>query len=247
MNQLPFQSPIGRATVYYEEQLDSTMDRMWELIDRGAASGTVVVAGYQRSGRGRRPGRVWHSPPGMSLMFTVSLQITDPDVLCTASLRAGIAVSYALEELCAVRPSIKWPNDVLLDGRKVAGVLCDLRGEWLLIGTGINLHQDRFPAAIAGVATSIALAGGTAPDRDQLLLAILTHLRDLTIGPEEHERRDRFLSDLDHRLFRLGESVAFRVPDGTEVSGVLVGIDRSGRVRIRTDHGEQAILAGEMV
>lgn len=149
------------------------------------APGDVFTADWQRAGRGRI-GHRWLSPPGANLMMSAVLDLADlaPDAAATLPLAVGLAVADAVRGLAASRGvavpvALKWPNDVLADGRKIAGVLCERHGDCAVAGIGLNVLQTEFPDEIAGRATSLALLGaapaGPAPVaavRDAVLEAL---------------------------------------------------------------------------
>lgn len=163
------------------ERLPTTMARAAELGEAGAPEGATVVAEEQTAGRGRL-GRTWVAPPGTGLLVSVLLRpaLAPADLWLVASL-AGVALVEAVEELAAKAPlhpraGLKWPNDLLLDGRKAAGLLAEAgihggRLGWVALGIGANVNQspEDFPPEVAGAATSVALATGAPVDRAGLL------------------------------------------------------------------------------
>jgi BirA family biotin operon repressor/biotin-[acetyl-CoA-carboxylase] ligase len=231
--------------------VDSTQSEIFRLAEAGAADGTVVVADTQRSGRGRR-GRGWHDVPGESVL--VSLLVRSrlaAAALPQLSFVAAVAVAEALETTTRLTPRLKWPNDVLVRGRKVAGILLESRsggaeGPVVVIGVGINLAQRAFPEELADRATSVLLETGRAPERDAVLEALL----------ESFERwrgrleRDGFAAVRDAwraRTETLGRRVRVEGISGTAVDigedgALLVEVDEGGRVR-RVISGE--LEAGE--
>jgi BirA family biotin operon repressor/biotin-[acetyl-CoA-carboxylase] ligase len=164
---------FGREYVYVE-RCGSTQ----RLLPDDAAEGAVAVADEQTEGRGRL-GRPWDAPPGSSVLVSVALrpQVPTPN-LPELSLVAGRAVAAALAEVASVTAEVKWPNDVLLDDRKVAGVLAEAREGRVVLGIGINVTQssDELPDRPEYPATSLLLATGRRFDRSELLVALLDHL-----------------------------------------------------------------------
>ncbi len=173
---------IGRDLRVFDE-VTSTNDVAMALADGGAPHGAAVVADRQSRGRGRL-GRPWLSPPGVGLWVSVVLRPPVPAALAPAvTLAAGLAAAEAIEAEAMVAAALKWPNDVLLDGRKVAGVLAELRAEdravrHVVAGIGINVHQRRedFPADLAEAAISIQMATGRAVSRVLLLRRLFLRL-----------------------------------------------------------------------
>lgn len=158
----------------------STQDVCRRLGDAGAPEGTLVVADHQTAGRGRR-GRAWADVPGRSLLCSVLLRpALPPERWPQLTLAAGCAVAEALEAAAGATPRLRWPNDVLLDGRKVAGILAEAfigPSPFLVLGIGINLaqHDEEWPPHLRGRAVSLAAAGHEVP-RDRLLAALLRRL-----------------------------------------------------------------------
>jgi BirA family biotin operon repressor/biotin-[acetyl-CoA-carboxylase] ligase len=156
--------------------VDSTQEVAFALAERGAAEGTVVVADSQRAGRGRR-GRIWRDEPGASLLCSILLRPRIPPAMWPLlSLAAGVAVARALGRVARVAVRLKWPNDVVIDGRKVAGILLESRASGssvVVIGIGINVGQRSFPADLGPAATSLRLATGAPVDRETLLPTVL--------------------------------------------------------------------------
>jgi BirA family biotin operon repressor/biotin-[acetyl-CoA-carboxylase] ligase len=173
---------IGRTLHLYDE-VTSTNDVAMALAEGGAAHGAAVVAERQSGGRGRF-GRVWASPPRVGLWVSVVLRPRVPAAAApTMTLVAGIAAAEAIELAAGAAVAVKWPNDLLLDGRKVAGILTELRTtdqtvEHLVVGIGINVHQalHDFPPDLAHTAISIRLATGRAISRVLLLRHLFARL-----------------------------------------------------------------------
>ncbi len=146
-------------------RVESTQPIAFALAGDGAPDRTVVVADSQAAGRGRR-GRVWQDEPGASLLVSILLRPRlSPARLPTLSLTAGVALAEALAGTAALAAKLKWPNDVLVEGRKLAGILLESRMETatapvVALGIGVNLTQRAFPLELAERATSVRLAGG---------------------------------------------------------------------------------------
>ena len=245
----------GRPTSAWQEQwrvpalhafavAGSTNDVARVLAEDGAPHGTVVIADEQYAGRGRH-GRRWEAPRGSALLMSVVLRAGRARAPAVAPLRVGLAVAHAIETTCGVDVKLKWPNDVVLNGGKVAGVLCEgstTGGRMLVIaGIGINVAQqhDDFPADIAGSATSLHLAGCAHTRRADLAGALLDSLR----GPA---------GDIGAPL-RPYELAAYRAHDalrGRAVTvdgipaGIAAGIDATGALRIRRNEDEMLVHTG---
>ena len=161
-------APVAAPALVRLGRVDSTQTVAFALAADGAADRTVVVAQAQTAGRGRR-GRLWLDEPGASLLTSIILRPRlQPARLPTLSLAAGVAVVEALERVTGLKPRLKWPNDVLVDGRKLAGILLESRigpSPLVVLGIGVNLAQRVFPADLAERATSVRLATGRRVDR----------------------------------------------------------------------------------
>jgi len=250
---------LGR-TLIARGEVGSTNDVAWEACAVGAPDGAVVVADAQTHGRGRA-GREWHTTPGRSLALSLLLRPGgDRGAVGLLPLAVGLAVAQALESLGA-RPALKWPNDVLLAGRKVAGVLCESRGpartgapreaavpmrDGVVVGVGVNVAQTReeLPAEIAGTATSLSLEG-VVTVRETVAAAVLNALEPLWHGLQ-HGERAALLEAWSKRAGFWGRDVAVRTPAG-EVRGVARALDPDGALRLeRPDGTEALVLAGDL-
>ena len=171
-----------RFTITALDTVDSTQSEIQRRAVAGAPEGTAVTARHQRAGRGRR-GHEWWDAPGQSLLCSVLLRpACAPAAVPQLSLMGGLAVAEALAESAGVRARIRWPNDLLVDGRKLCGILAEAasaggdRIQHAVLGIGINLEQTAFPDEIAERATSLRLLTGRASDPDALLGALLAAL-----------------------------------------------------------------------
>ncbi|MEO7197525.1 MAG: biotin--[acetyl-CoA-carboxylase] ligase [Solirubrobacterales bacterium] len=219
---------------------DSTNLRARELAEAGAPSGTVVTAEEQSSGRGRA-GRVWSAPAGEALLYSAILRPLDLSHLMRP-LAVPLAVCEACEAVAPVRCMLKWPNDIWLDERKLAGVLIEARGsDWAVIGVGVNLSiaPESFPADLRWPATS--LGHGVSPETmrpalDAALSRWVAAAPDLVQA--EFSRRDVLQ---DREIHWEGG------PSGDGRSGVGAGIDERGNLLVRGAGGELSALgSGEV-
>lgn len=218
---------IGSPRVHYR-QTDSTNERARELAAAGAPHGTLVTAAEQSAGRGRQ-GRRWTAPPGRALLC--SLLIRDPPRLLP--LAAGVAVA----EVAGARARVKWPNDVLVDGLKVAGILVEGRPQegWAVLGIGLNvaLREEDFPSELVGRAGTLGLEPDAVQPTLERLLQSLE--RWLPAAPEEVLEAVRGRDALLNRPVRWA---------GGEGRGA--GIDAEGRLLVTTDDSQVALDAGEV-
>ncbi len=204
----------------------------------GRPPGTVVVAEEQTAGQGRM-GRSWHSPRGEGLYCSIVLAAPQPAPVLTLAL--GLAAKEAIERTAPVACDLRWPNDVLLAERKVAGILVQLQEAAAIAGIGINVSQASFPPELAPHATSLRLATGTIYSRELLLANLLDAVETYT-GLLAAEGAEPVL-----RLFSQASSyVSGRrvVVEGTE--GVTDGLDPSGFLWLKTPRGRRLIRAGNV-
>ncbi|MBI3636172.1 MAG: biotin--[acetyl-CoA-carboxylase] ligase [Candidatus Rokubacteria bacterium] len=221
--------------------VDSTQRAAWALVDDGAADGTVVVAEAQTEGKGRR-GRVWEAPAGTSLLMSMvmrtRLTAAERPLL---SFAVAVAIGRAITRLIGLPCGLKWPNDVRVDGRKVAGVLLEARGDVVVAGIGINVNQARFPEPLAARATSLRLVAGRVIERDLLRdivrEEIATWRRQLEDeGFEPIRQAWRGAADM------LGRQVTV---DG--FTGIADDVGADGGLVIRRGTEARVVRAGELV
>ncbi|HOJ98955.1 MAG TPA: biotin--[acetyl-CoA-carboxylase] ligase [Termitinemataceae bacterium] len=253
MELIPLSNPFG-GPVYYLRETSSTQDEARRLVAAGTPNGTVVLTDYQSAGRGRGQGRSWQAPPGENLLCTIILQYQSlTDFPPAASIRVGLAVARAIEPYVSIPVYIKWPNDVILQDKKVCGILCEGAGTALLIGIGLNIHQRDFPPELASRATSLALIQdmqtGTsstplALDRNSILSRILEELQQ-ALSPDTSWQRE-----VERRLYKRGEIVSFvpGLPDtGPAIEGILEGVSPEGALVLRSFDGiPQSFVSGEI-
>jgi BirA family biotin operon repressor/biotin-[acetyl-CoA-carboxylase] ligase len=224
----------------------STQPIAFALAAEGAPDGTVVIADSQTAGRGRR-GHAWVDEPGASLLASIVMRPRlEPARLPGLSLAAAVAVADALTRTAGVTPRLKWPNDVLVGGRKLAGILLETRlsGDQAttILGVGVNLSQRVFPAELSATATSVWLVSGRLVDRDSLLAALLDALGEWRRRLERQgfapiRKRWRALADT------LGRAVTV---DG--VSGIAVDVDADGALVVADADGRRRrVVAGEVL
>lgn len=146
MQLLDIINPFNGAKIYYKNETDSTMNDARNLICDNPESGTVVSAGEQLTGRGRVAGRSWQGGKDLSLMFTLLIKEAElPFYKTLFPLFAGFCIMNCLKKHYSIESSVKWPNDVLVKGNKISGILCENTDSFILCGCGINLNQTDFP------------------------------------------------------------------------------------------------------
>ena len=227
----------------------STNDEAAAWARAGAPAGAVVTAETQTRGRGRL-GRAWHSPPGAALYFSTVLRPALPPMKAVPlTLAAGVALAETAARF-DVAPSLKWPNDLLLDGKKAAGILTESavqggRLEHVIVGIGVNLNVEQFPPELAGIATSLHRARGRVVDRAELA-AILCERLEVWY--------ERFMAGSLADVVAAWKSFApffgkrVEVALGAErVAGLAEDLDEDGALRLRTEQGILRVMAGEVV
>lgn len=239
---------LGRELLCHE-QVDSTNLLARELARSGAEHGTVVSAESQTRGRGRL-GRSWVSPPNKNLYLSVILRAElPPDRLPQIGLIAGVAACDTVREW--QKATLKWPNDVLVGGRKVCGILAETEGsggrQAVILGIGVNVNAaaDDFPEELRDKAGSLLLAGGRPVDRAQVAGRLLSHLEtwyeiwvQRGFAPIAAAWRER--SGLIGQMIHVAEP-------GKDVAGQVVGLDDDGSLRIRLPSGEEhRVIAGDV-
>ncbi len=234
---------IGKS-LHYFHRVESTNDTAKTLAEQGAAEGTVVVASEQSAGRGRL-GRPWSSPPG-GLWFSVILRPRRPAAEWPRlAFAASVAVASAIERLLGIPTQVKWPNDLVLDGRKLGGVLLEAAGGYVVVGIGLNanVRLSAFPPDLAAVVTSLEERLGYPVDLVGLTQEIL---RDL-----EHAYQavlddpDALMEQWRVRSITLGRHVRV-VGSGTACEGVAESVDADGALVVRTKAGLRRIVASDV-
>lgn len=233
-----------KPRVHQFEIVDSTNDLALELGRRGEPEGTVVIAGRQLRGRGRL-GRMWWDEPGQSALVSVLLtpQVPVGD-LPNLAFVAGLAAADCLREVCELEAELKWPNDVMLANRKVAGILVDVDQSTdpalAVIGIGVNVNQLDFPDEIADSATSIALATSVCWDVDGLAMDIVDDLFRV-YGDYVDNGFEDILARWRNYMWGLRGRVEVACA-GENIKGIIAGVDSGGALLIEADSGKQTAI-----
>ena len=229
--------PLGRPRVHLRA-IGSTNERAKALAIAGAPHGTVVTADEQTAGRGRQ-GRSWHAPPGRALLASVLVRDT-PEAASPLPLTAALAVCEACEVLGSGPCAIKWPNDVWIERRKVAGILVEGRPAeaWSVIGVGLNVstRHEEFPADLRATATSLLIAAGLEATPTEALAALLGALERRLADPAE-----AVLEGWAARDALRGSAVRWSAGEG-----VAAGVSPAGALVVDTPHGRTLLDAGEV-
>jgi BirA family transcriptional regulator, biotin operon repressor / biotin---[acetyl-CoA-carboxylase] ligase len=228
--------------LHYEPSCSSTQDLARTAAADGAEEGWTIVTDLQREGRGRQ-GRSWVTPQETAILFSTILR-PPLDVLPLLPLLAALTVAGGIEASTGAVPDLKWPNDILLHGKKLAGILLERpAGADVVLGVGLNVNQSREDLPDGG--TSLAVELGHELEREPLLAAILNDLSNA------YERADRegvgwIVPGWRSRSSMLGEAVAFH-RDGALVRGIAEDILEDGALRVRLDDGSRiSVIAGEV-
>lgn len=244
MNQQELESVLANLNlnaIHFFDSIGSTNDEAMEWAKKGARDLSLVVADEQTMGRGRLD-RPWFTPPRTALAFSLIIRPTaaeKPLLSRTAGL-AALALSDVLQTL-GLDPQIKWPNDILLNGRKLAGIL--IEATWfedevqsMVIGMGINISKASVPATdILGFpAISLENMLGYAPDRNVILHAVIANI----IALRPHMGTDAFLASWEKKLAYYGRQVRVEMGGEKSVSGKVIGLESDGSLKIRDDNGK---------
>lgn len=246
---------FGRTVAYYEET-DSTNLRIKQMAEEGAEEGMLAVAECQSAGRGRR-GRGWSSEPGSGIWMTLLLRPDcEPVYAAPLTLVTALAVSAALKETTGLDVKIKWPNDIVLNGKKICGILTEMSSEvdyinYVAVGMGINVNTQSFPEEVKEVATSLFMESGRSYTRSVIIAAIMRYMeeyygqflktKDVSEMQEEYNRhlvnRNQQVTVLVGEVGR--QRVLYR--------GIAEGINKTGALLVRTEDGTvQEVVAGEV-
>jgi BirA family biotin operon repressor/biotin-[acetyl-CoA-carboxylase] ligase len=241
---------IGHKIIHYF-RTESTNSVALQLDSESGPHGTVVIAEEQTAGRGRL-GRNWYSERSSGIYVSILLRPPlSPVAAPILTLLAGVAAQHAVRSAIGLRADIRWPNDLLVNGKKVCGILTEMKAEvdrlhLVVIGIGINVNNSRMPEELKEIATSLALEGGRQFSRLHILAELLRDVERyyhmlLKEGDEAIVRDWAAASS-----YAEGKRVRVKVP-GSEYSGITTGLDTSGALKIRRDDGRQELLvAGEI-
>ncbi len=247
-------APLIKGTIFqhihHYYKVGSTNSAAMEAAASGAPEGSVFLAEEQTAGRGRGA-NAWHSARSAGIYCSVVLRPNlPPSEALILSLAAGLAVHAAIQEIDArINPDLKWPNDLLVGGKKFCGILTEMNAEatrvrFVVVGIGINVNDPRFPEDLRDVATSLQLASGSEWSRVELAAALLKSLhreyRHLLIKPNARESiLHRFA---EHSSYVCGCKV--RIEENGGFEAVTEGLDARGFLQVRTPQGLRTVLSG---
>lgn len=240
----------GRRLFFFDE-VDSTNNRAKQLAEAGEPDGTLVVAETQCAGKGRR-GRQWLSLKGTGIWMSMVLrpEIT-PSQASMLTLVAALAVSDGIKAETGLITEIKWPNDIVINGKKLCGILTEMNTEmgdinYVVVGIGINVNIKNFPDDIRPIATSLALEASNPVNRSRLIAAILQAWEQYYAVYLQTVDLTGLMQEYNDRLVNRNRQVTVLKPEGS-YTGVSHGIDRLGQLLVeKEDRTVEAVMSGEV-
>ncbi len=236
--------------IYYFDNIDSTNTKAKELAEEGHPNGTLVVADRQTAGKGRR-GRSWESPSGIGIFMTLMLKPEiNPNNASMLTLVTAMATTRAIRRVTGVPAMIKWPNDIVMNGKKVCGILTEMSAQFdyinhIVIGIGINVHNEEFPEEIAQTASSLFLECGQHIHRASLIEAFLEEFEDVYAEYLKTEDMEGLQKEYDTMLVNRGRQV--HVLDPKEpFEGKAMGITKKGELIVDTWESRKLVSSGEV-
>jgi BirA family biotin operon repressor/biotin-[acetyl-CoA-carboxylase] ligase len=238
---------FARQLLWYAE-VGSTNDVAATRAERGDPEGTLVIADAQSSGRGRH-GRAWASPAGAGLYMSTVLR-PGAHAFGLLTIAAGVAVADGIQAATGLRPQLKWPNDVYIDGRKLAGILAEAGAspagvQHVVLGCGINLMPAAYPAEVAARATSVESELGRPVDRGLLLVECLAALHVRYRNLQSHAPKEVLARWRDRAASTFGRRVEWDVA-GVTRHGVVEDIDETGALLVRDGVARARVISGEV-
>lgn len=241
---------IGKE-VYFHERTGSTNVDAKQLAEEGADHGTLVVANRQDTGRGRR-GRLWQSPADENIFFSVLLRPEfSPEKASCLTIVMALAVARAIEEMTPLRASIKWPNDIVINKKKVCGILTEMSAEmdyiqYVVIGTGINVNMSIIPEEVTQSATSLYLESGHTVGRSLLLAKVLECFEEYYHIYCQTLNLQQLKAEYQAHLVSLNAEVRVLDPQAA-FNGISRGITDQGELLVEKENGEiVTVYAGEV-
>ena len=241
---------VGCEILYFDS-IDSTNTKAQELAEKGYPSGTLVVADKQIAGKGRR-GRNWESPSGCGIFMTLMLKPDiNPNNASMLTLVSALAVAKALADITGKDAKIKWPNDIVIDGRKVCGILTEMSAQFdyinnIVIGIGINVNNRSFPEEISATASSLRLlSGGKKYRRAEIIEKIMEYFEKYYSIFLETEDLSALVNEYDAMLVNMKKQV--KVLDPKEpFEGKAMGITKTGELIVDTWESRKLVSSGEV-
>ena len=237
--------------VLYFDTIDSTNTKAQELAEKGYPSGTLVVADKQESGKGRR-GRSWVSPSGTGIFMTLMIKPDiNPNNASMLTLVAALAVAKAITSVTGEEAMIKWPNDIVVNGKKVCGILTEMNAQFdyinhIVVGIGINVHNESFPEEISQMASSLMIeAGGKRFHRAQIIAETMSYFEQYYDKFLKTQDLSALVREYDELLVNMNKAV--RVLDPKEpFDGKAMGITPKGELIVDTWESRKLVSSGEV-
>lgn len=241
---------VAREVLYFDT-IDSTNTKAQELAEKGYQSGTLVVADKQESGKGRR-GRSWVSPSGTGIFMTLMIKPDiNPNNASMLTLVAALAVAKAITSVTGEKALIKWPNDIVVNGKKVCGILTEMNAQFdyinhIVVGIGINVHNESFPEEISQMASSLMIeAGGKRFHRAQIIAETMSYFEQYYDTFLKTQDLSALVREYDELLVNRNKSV--RVLDPKEpFDGKAMGITPKGELIVDTWESRKLVSSGEV-
>ena len=240
----------NKKIIYYE-QLDSTNAEIARLASESAEHGTVVVADEQTAGKGRR-GRQWESPAGENIYMSILLR---PDCVLDRAPMLTLVMAYSVAKVIRgigfKDVQIKWPNDLVLSGKKICGILTEMQLknteiDFVVVGVGINVNTSKFPEELKDIATSLCLESGRAFDRRMIVESVVGYFKKAYQQFLQTQDLEFLREEYNDMLANVGKEVRVLEP-GNEYTAYARGINSEGELLVRTKEGEEKrIYAGEV-
>lgn len=237
--------------VLYFDTIDSTNTKAQELAEKGYPSGTLVVADKQESGKGRR-GRSWVSPSGTGIFMTLMIKPDiNPNNASMLTLVAALAVAKAITSVTGEEAMIKWPNDIVVNGKKVCGILTEMNAQFdyinhIVVGIGINVHNESFPEEISQMASSLMIeASGKRFHRAQIIAETMSYFEQYYDTFLQTQDLSALVREYDELLVNMNKAV--RVLDPKEpFDGKAMGITPKGELIVDTWESRKLVSSGEV-
>ena len=246
-----FENEFIGSEIHFYDQIDSTNNEARKIAENGAQHGTLVITECQNGGRGRR-GKTWISPSGSGIWMSIILRPEmEPYNASMLTLIAALAATSAIRKCCGTECYIKWPNDIVLNGKKICGILTEMSAEpdavnYVVIGIGINVNTTEFDEEIKAVASSLFAETGQKIKRSMLVAAFATEFEkyyDIFIQTQD---MSHLVEEYNSMLINAGKEVTITDSKGA-FSGIAIGTDNKGQLIVTCEDGSvKNIIAGEV-
>lgn len=239
---------IGRR-VYYKEEVDSTNIVAKQFAEQADSHGCLITAEVQNMGKGRR-GRKWESPKGSGIWMSLILKPEfEPTQASMITLLAALAVAKGIATLTGLPAKIKWPNDIVVNGKKVCGILTEMNAEldyinYIIVGIGINVNTKEFPEEIQKIASSLYLESKELTNRSELIACILTYFETYYEQFIKEKGLSPFLEEYNALLINKDKTV--KIIGQNEFVGIAKGINDKGELLVMVGNQEIPVLSGEV-